>query len=63
MLTSSIPLTSAIMLSSNYLAFYTDPGAGALLWQLLLASFFGAVFYARLVMRRIKARVIEGKKH
>ena len=24
---------------------YADPGSGALLWQLLLAFFFGATFY------------------
>jgi hypothetical protein len=36
---------------------YTDPGSGALLWQLLLAAFFGALFYARLLMRRIIAMI------
>jgi hypothetical protein len=32
---------------------YTDPGSGALLWQLLIASFFGALFYARSFIRRV----------
>jgi|GEM_PF-3644738 len=27
------------------LLLYTDPGAGALLWQLLLALFFAGMFY------------------
>jgi hypothetical protein len=35
---------------------YTDPGAGTLIWQLLLAAFFGGMFYLRklkdLVQRR-----------
>ena len=25
--------------------FYADPGSGAMLWQLLLAFFFGAAFF------------------
>ena len=33
---------------------YVDPGSGALVWQLLAASFFGGLFYARSVIRRIK---------
>ena len=49
------------LLSSNrvHLLFflYTDPGAGALLWQLILASIIGGAFYARVVMRQIKARI------
>jgi len=26
---------------------YTDPGSGALIWQILMASFVGAAFYIR----------------
>ena len=26
---------------------YTDPGSGALLWQILVAGFVGALFYVR----------------
>jgi hypothetical protein len=26
---------------------YTDPGSGALIWQLLVAAFAGALFYFR----------------
>ena len=29
---------------------YTDPGSGALIWQLLVAGFFGAIFYFRRVL-------------
>ena len=28
---------------------YTDPGYGTLIWQLLLAGFFGGMFYFRRV--------------
>lgn len=52
--------TSAALSSSRTpLSFllYTDPGAGALLWQLLLASLVGGSFYARLLIRRARARI------
>jgi hypothetical protein len=26
---------------------YTDPGSGALLWQMMLAALFGSMFYVR----------------
>src|SRR5262245_61012683 len=32
---------------------YTDPGSGALVWQLLVASFVGGLFYIRSFIRRI----------
>ena len=34
---------------------YVDPGAGAMLWQILAASFVGAVFlFRRLVLRWLR---------
>jgi hypothetical protein len=36
---------------------YADPGSGALALQLLLASFFGALFYARTYLFRLKDRL------
>jgi hypothetical protein len=30
-----------------YHIIYTDPGYGTLIWQLLLAAFFGGMFYVR----------------
>jgi hypothetical protein len=33
--------------SNNLLLFYTDPGSGALLLQLLIASLLGGLFYLR----------------
>ena len=40
---------------------YTDPGSGALIWQLLVASFVGGLFYVRSFIRRITA-MISGRK-
>ncbi|HEY0079074.1 MAG TPA: hypothetical protein VGB73_10540 [Pyrinomonadaceae bacterium] len=35
-------------LAAHYsLLLYVDPGAGSLIWQLLLAAFFGGLFYFR----------------
>ena len=42
---------------SFLLLFYTDPGTGALLWQLMVASLIGGAFYARRVMRLVKSRL------
>lgn len=36
---------------------YADPGSGALALQLLLATFFGALFYARSYLVRLKDRL------
>lgn len=33
---------------------YTDPGSGALLWQVFVAGFFGLLFYARKFWYRIR---------
>ncbi|HEU0185775.1 MAG TPA: hypothetical protein VFS27_10710 [Blastocatellia bacterium] len=40
---------------------YTDPGSGALVWQLLVASFFGILFYLRAFIRRIAAMMSDRK--
>lgn len=56
-----------LVATSNAYA-YIDPGSGALVWQLLLSAFFGAIFFIRGVrlwirdtMNWIWAR-IRGKK-
>jgi hypothetical protein len=36
---------------------YTDPGSGALIWQLLVASFVGGLFYVRSFIRKITAKM------
>lgn len=35
--------------------FYADPGSGTLIWQLLAAAGFGLLFYARVIIRKIRA--------
>ena len=42
---------------------YTDPGSGALIWQILVAACFGVMFYVRRIMnwlRRSKPRKGDG---
>jgi hypothetical protein len=35
---------------------YVDPGPGLLIWQGLLAAFFGSLFYLHRILRRLKKR-------
>jgi hypothetical protein len=39
---------------------YTDPGSGALIWQLLVASFVGGLFYIRSFIQRVRAKMFGG---
>lgn len=39
---------------STYFLLYTDPGTGAMLWQLLAAAFIGGAFYCRHYFSKIK---------
>lgn len=57
MVDGAIFLSSKLSSSGITLLFYTDPGTGSLVWQLLLASFIGGVFYVRLMARRVKERL------
>ena len=44
---------------------YIDPGSGALLWQMLVAGFMGALFYFRRFFKRShtrKEKVLEATK-
>ncbi len=38
---------------------YVDPGTGALLWQLLLATVVGFFFYARRLIRSVGKKVLD----
>ena len=40
---------------------YTDPGSGALIWQMLAASFVGFAFYFRKLRNWIKGKTDGGK--
>lgn len=42
------------MTKTTLIAFYTDPGTGAMLWQLLAAALIGGAFYFRHYAARIK---------
>ena len=41
---------------------YTDPGYGNLIWQLLLAGFFGGMFYIRRVKDYLSRRKPDNAK-
>jgi hypothetical protein len=59
-LTRSFPILSAslaLLLSVPRDAYaYTDPGSGALIWQVLVAGFVGALFYFRKLASWIKTK-------
>jgi hypothetical protein len=56
-------LFSSFSSSNIILLFYTDPGTGSLIWQLLLASVIGGVFYVRHMARRVKERIDAPKRN
>jgi hypothetical protein len=45
-----------LLLAEAPAAAYTDPGSGALLWQILVAGFVGALFYFRRITSWFKRR-------
>ncbi len=51
-------------MSKSIFLLYTDPGTGALLWQLLAAGFIGAAFYFRHYVAKVKVllSVIKNRK-
>jgi hypothetical protein len=54
---------TALLTNSNLTTFllYTDPGSGTLIWQLLLAAFFGGMFYLRRLKELITQRRRQGR--
>ena len=44
-----------LLLTTSEAYAYVDPGSGALVWQLVLAAFFGAIFFIRRVKLWITA--------
>lgn len=54
---------TTLLTSSGFTAFllYTDPGSGTLIWQLLLAAFFGGMFYLRRLKDLITQRRRQGR--
>jgi ABC-type iron transport system FetAB permease component len=57
-----ISTTMLIATSSNAHA-YIDPGYGSLLWQLLIAGFFGSLFYIRNIILKVKTWFGSAKKN
>jgi hypothetical protein len=41
---------------------YADPGSGALLWQMLVGAFFGALYVVRRLVARFTRRNMLGPK-
>lgn len=43
-----------ILLCEQTASAYTDPGSGALLWQILVAGFVGGLYYVRKLLSWLK---------
>ncbi len=54
----SLACVAILIVTTTNAYAYIDPGSGALIWQLLLAAFFGAIFYIRKVRSWIQ-KIIE----
>jgi hypothetical protein len=55
----ALMLASFTKASVVYSFIYTDPGSGTLIWQLLLAAFFGVAFYFRRFKDMLLRRKLE----
>jgi hypothetical protein len=55
-----VELHSTVVLTHYGLTFllYTDPGSGTLVWQLVLAAFFGGMFY----LRKLKDLIVQRRR-
>jgi hypothetical protein len=49
-------LAAGLLFFEGRLEAYTDPGSGAMLWQLLVGAFFGAMYVVRRVLARFSGR-------
>jgi hypothetical protein len=49
-------ILALLVMGERPAAAYTDPGSGALLWQLLVAGFVGAMFYLRKAIAWFRSR-------
>jgi hypothetical protein len=56
MLRSSVLILVLLAGSETEMKAYTDPGSGALIWQMLAAAFVGAGFYYRRLTSWIKRK-------
>ena len=51
-----VALTVIVSAPPAHALAYTDPGSGALLWQLLLSGMLGATFYFRRILNWFTSR-------
>ena len=49
--------SSAVPEVTQFALLYADPGSGMLLWQLITAAALGLLFYARTIVRKIRALI------
>lgn len=52
---ASVALGLALLFTASRAQAYVDPGSGALVWQAILAGFFGAIFYFLTPVRLLKS--------
>ena len=45
-----------LLMGERVASAYADPGSGALLWQILVAGFVGALFYLRRFLDKFRDR-------
>ncbi len=50
-----LPIAIMLILTAREAAAYTDPGSGALVWQMLVAGFVGGLFYIRKFISRLRS--------
>ncbi len=48
-------LFAALQVTEKEALAYSDPGSGALIWQMMVASLFGGMFYFRKVVEKIRS--------
>lgn len=51
---SSFFVVAATISSRIFVLFYSDPGSGAMLWQMIAAFFVGGLFYATFAFNKVK---------
>ncbi len=58
----TLRMSAALLLALPFGArAYTDPGSGALMWQLLVGALVGATFYFRRLVSWLKTKKRDGK--
>lgn len=51
----SIAVLAILYITEKEALAYADPGSGALIWQMAVASMFGALFYFRKFVTRLRS--------